>query len=368
MSDMSFFSFPRHFTKSATLMIVTLSSMGLSAYCGWQLAYGVDNIMGLPLIPLASAGVIACFAAIFSEWTGDAARSYVRGDVKEYRSNMRYVLLIAVANLLTDFSVASFIRTSTNVEVTNDNRTAKHTQGTVQRLETRLGEVRKELAELKNIEGPAFYRAEIRTLKSTLGNDGSNIYERSGHCGTNGKVKVTLKESQDHCAEIGRQEQLLEQAHDKKRLETERLTLITQLPIAKEKSQQAPEKVNPVAATVGQLVTLALRRFKLEEHEIKWGTVLLTLFLVIILNVVIFRQSWAIGKYEAENETVNWAQNPELTGPDDPIPLQSTPAPGATVNTTYNVKQSNDDSLAQALKAMEIAANRVLQKHPGKAA
>ncbi len=348
MSDMKIITLPRIRVGSVLLAVITIVSSGLSAYCGWMLAHGTNIV-----IQVMSAGAGGTIALLLAMNTARAATSYANNDAANYRSLMRYCLLLAVFNWVTDFGAASVLRDATNVASQNVNMVASQKAGEVQRMEARLAKIRQELMPYKDTKTAGFYDAQLITLKSTLGADARNIWQRSRQC-----ADVTIKESQEHCAEIAAAKQGIADANRKRTLEDERLALTQQLPAAKLASQTNQKESNPVVAQIGNFAAFVLLSFEHSDGQIKWGILIFTLAWTMLFSVIIFRESWGAAIVEVrDNPEPQWARNEWL--PDQrPQAAEDTAKGATTVNLNAHMfENDNMEVLRRAVaKAKEIAA------------
>lgn len=303
MTDMKLFTLPRITFANLLLVLITVVSSGLSGYCGWMLAFEQHVA-----IKCLSAGAGASIAMLLSINTIRAARYYVAEDKASYISAMRYCLILAVFNWVTDFGAASVMRDHTFVASKNTNIAAQQKLGEVKRIESRIAKINKDLVSYKDTKTPGFYEAELIRLKATLGADARNIWQRSRQC-----ADVTIKESQDHCAEISAAKQGISDAQRKRKLEDERLVLTQQLPQAKAASQVTKQTSNPVVAQIGNFAAFVLLSFEHSDGQIKWGILIFTLLWTSIFSMIIFRESWQDGLAQAARaEPSPIARNPYL--------------------------------------------------------
>ena len=353
MSEMKVINLPRVRVGTLLLGLITVVSTGLSGYCGWMLAYE-QHIA----VKLLSAGSMSTIALLLALNTLRAAKHFVAEERAQYASAMRYCLVLFAANWVTDFNAASVLRDATNIASSNKNIVATQKLGEVKRIENRLSAIKSELKPYAATKTSGHYEAQLLTLKSTLGADGRNIWERSGHCGTKGDVKVTIKESQDHCAEIAQAKQGISDAVAKRRLQDERLALTQQLPAAKLESQGNQKMSNPVVAMIGNLITVPLQTFQHSDGQIRWGLLLFTMLYTLIFSYIIFRESWGSAVADArENKEAQWARNEWL--PDHrPQAARDTARGAASVSLNTTVfADDNTEVLRRAVrKAKEMAA------------
>jgi hypothetical protein len=285
-----------------------------------------------------------------------AATAYKAGNVPGYKSLMKYCLILAAFNWVTDFGAASVLRDATNVFSQNTNRTATQRLGEVKRIEDRLVYLRTELAKMKDIKTEGHYTAQLGILKATLGNDGRNIWQRSKGCDD-----VTIPESQEHCRLIGAAQKGASAAQLKRRYQDERLTLTQQLPAAKQASQEVKQESNPVVAQIGNFASLVLLSFEHSNGQIKWGILIFTLCWTMIFSLIIFRESWGSAIAAPIDHDSPWARNEWL--PDQrPQAARETAAgqEAMALRTTNNTTVFNDANLdvikRAAAKARAMAA------------
>ena len=352
MSDMRLLNLPRLSFGGVLLAVITLVSSGLSAYCGWMLAHGTNIV-----IQSCSAGAGATIALLLAINTTRAANAYANHDAVRYRSLMRYCLLLAVFNWVTDFGAASVLRDATNVASKNVNLVAAHKRGEVERMEARLSKIREDLEQYKDTKTSGFYEAELIKLKSTLGGDGRNIWQRSREC-----ADVTVKESQEHCAEIAATKQGISDANRKRTLEDERLTLTQQLPAAKLASQNNEQQSNPVVAQIGNFAAFVLLSFEQTDGQIKWGVLIFTLLWTMVFSVIIFKESWADGLASAHVDELTIPRNPYLSD-HRPEARRDSERGRETI-----VLQSETIRRDQATDALEKALDRLRKKYKAEAA
>jgi hypothetical protein len=343
---MQLFDFSRLRVDALLLFVITVASSALSAFCGWQIASGTHTA-----IQLVSAASFACIAVILSQNVYAAALAYGHRDRQEARRLVKYCLVLAAFNWLTDFGAASVIRDFTNVATQNTNIAAAQKLGEVKRIEGELGEINAKIAKHAGLEGPDYWRAEIRGLKTVLGVDARNIWQRSKQC-----ADVTLRESREHCAEITKAEQGLARAIDVQSMKARRLALTAALPAAKQASQQKQETSNPVVAQISNFVAMARLTFEPAPGEIKWGLLIFTATYTGVFSLVIFLQSWNAGLRDVRAGAVSAnfpAQNTILTD-DRPIAPEATMQGAVHYQTTTDRRQRELD----AIKAMELAIQR----------
>ena len=347
MSDMRLIKLPRLTLGSLLLFVITIVSAGLSAYCGWMLAHGTNV-----LIQICSAAAGGSIALLLAMNTEAAAHAYASKDTANYKRLMGYCLLLAVFNWVTDFGAASVLRDATNVASQNVNTVADQKRGEVDRIERRLQELDGILRRQRDIKDPGHYQNQLLVLKSTLGADGRNIWQRSREC-----ADVTVKESQDHCAEIGQAKQMVAQAQTKRRLEDERLTLTQSLPQAKLESQQHQAESNPVVAQVSNVLSVVFRTFQHTDGTIKGGVLGFTLLWTAMFSMIIYMQSWNAGLAKVTRPAEpNWADNWQLPDARPEAPAATQAGQNTIILQSETVRQD------QATEALELALQRLNQR------
>lgn len=303
----SYFQHPDWGTRSL-LMVFSLSSAFLSAYCGWSLAnqsgFGVQLFFSLFLgcIPLAMGVAVM-----------RSSRYYSARDRGGFQRNLLLVLILIPLNLLTDYGASSVIRDQTNVASANTNTKQTDLRDSLKRKRKELATLKKERAwHDTGILSPDAYDARVLALKNETEN-GRNIWKRSKEC-----TNTTVASSQRVC-------QAIATALANKSIAQRRMELLPEIQ-AREAEISRLEKQfksdggftsNPAIAQIKKMVAWATFSLDHSKAQISWGENGLMLVTTIALTAAISFFGWEIGQRRGAlaEPPSQWARNWQI--PDD---------------------------------------------------
>ena len=264
----------------------TVASMGLSAYCGWNIAAGSHMVM-----QAISAILFSLVAFGLAVYIVRRERYRLSRDKSAYDGARRIVWFLLIANLLTDYSASAALRNLTNTKADNTNTIARNARSEVDRLTKKIAKRKKDQAWLRtDLEAPAAYDAKIFAQKQ-ITERGRNIWQRSKQC-----TNTTVASSQAVCSKIASLQAEKAMAVNRVGILAEITSLEQQLVSAKKDVKVNKLSSNAALAPIIQLVNMATLSLDNDKSEIQWGQNFFVLFFTIIITVAIYFSSADIGR------------------------------------------------------------------------
>ena len=252
--------------------VFTVSSSGLSAYAGWLLA----SDLGWHIQVITAL----CFSAVaigFSSSLVWRQRYLLARDREGYERMNRLAYFLLCANLLTDFSASTAMRDQSIVQTKNINQVARLAGDEVERIETRMRELRRDAAWRTKYDAPAAYAALIDQQKQVV-DKGRNVWQRTKQC-----TDTTLPISSQVCQRIRQLEGEMAMAERRQIILAELKVMGEQLAQARREAAAKQERGNPALAPIIGLYRFVTGSVGYEEAQVKWG---LSLFILIITGIM----------------------------------------------------------------------------------
>lgn len=336
--------------------VLTVGSMGLSAYCGWLIADGQHEI-----IRSVSAAMFSMIALALSVYVVRRERYKISRDVHGHKRAKRAVAVLLVANLLTDYSASTALRDLTLTHTDNTNTIATNARNEVSRLQAKIKKLQTERAWLRtDLESPKAYDAKIFAQKQ-ITERGRNIWQRSRQC-----TDTTLTSSQAVCTEIASLEATKQLSIRRTQLLPEISNLEAQLAAAKQSVAVNKKAGDAVSAPIIGIFHIIKRSLDNDEQEIRLGLSFFVLFMTVVFSAGIYYCSAEMGSrmgaladpvpYQPPPPQEDYWGERALPAPPnhEPIPLKSEPAPGSsTTTTTINVKGSSKADVSRLLAMID---------------
>lgn len=280
--------------------VLVNGSMILTAYFGWTLAEGV--------IPLQI--VLALLFAAISRAVGGmflrAAEYRARGAYADWIRCLVIGTLFAAGNIITDYGSAAAIRDMNTVRATNINTEARDARREVQRLETRIAEIRNQTAWKTTYLAPDAYDGLIRAARLIRDNE-----SKRGGCGPLCEQKT--KELETLNADKAN-------AVHRLALKAEMVQLERELVEAKAKSAETQMTSSAALAQVKSVVSWFTGTRNSDETSMFWGNQSIVLWGAIFVTLGIIYLASEIGSHVAPVAATEPRRAP-IALPAEPTPL-----------------------------------------------
>lgn len=280
-----------------------LASMAFTGYYGWIVGYANGDFFS-GFLNLVAGVLVSAFVPLFWWLRAEADKRHVsKLTIIVYTFS---ALMFSAMDLGTNIAAIFAMREGSIIVSEHKTKVAKSVRGEFQRIKAELealsGKLRKYDAD--GIKTPSFYDAVIADLKTVLGGDGRNIWQRSKEC-----VDVTLPESRSHCAKINEAKKKKSRAEEKVALTARYTALASTMPKTVEavkENQIAKSGSTVISERIGQLLSGGYQPSNLLKELIY------LVFTTVIGAGLTFASSLSAYAY-------NWLGEDEEEGPAHPV-------------------------------------------------